>query len=40
MCEVFNMGCRLEIYYAAEDAEMMISAAKTFNIDAGCSGVK
>ena len=38
MYEVFNMGCRLEIYCAAEDAEMMISAANTFNIDAQIIG--
>ena len=38
MYEVFNMGCRLEIYCAAEDAEMMISTAKTFNIDAQIIG--
>ena len=38
MYEVFNMGCRLEIYCAAEDAEMMISTAKTFNIDAQVIG--
>ena len=38
MYEVFNMGCRLEIYCAAEDAELMISAAKTFNIDAQIIG--
>jgi phosphoribosylformylglycinamidine cyclo-ligase len=38
MYEVFNMGCRLEIYCAAEDAETMIAAAKTFNIDAQIIG--
>ena len=38
MYEVFNMGCRLEIYCAAEDAELMISTAKTFNIDAQVIG--
>ena len=38
MYEVFNMGCRLEIYCAAEDAEMMISTANTFNIDAQIIG--
>ena len=38
MYEVFNMGCRLEIYCAAEDAETIISAAKTFNIDAQIIG--
>lgn len=38
MYEVFNMGCRLEVYCAAEDAEMMIATAKTFNIDAQVIG--
>ena len=38
MYEVFNMGCRLEIYCAAEDAETMIAAAKTFNIAAQIIG--
>ena len=38
MYEVFNMGCRLEIYCAAEDAQTMIDAAKKFNIDAQVIG--
>ena len=38
MYEVFNMGCKLEIYCAAEDAEMMISTANTFNIAAQIIG--
>ncbi|MEP7110036.1 MAG: AIR synthase-related protein [Ferruginibacter sp.] len=38
MYEVFNMGCRLEIYCAAEDADIMIAAAKAFNIDAQLIG--
>lgn len=38
MYEVFNMGCRLEIYCSPQDAETMISAAKTFNIDAQIIG--
>lgn len=38
MMEVFNMGCRLEIYCAAEDANIMIAAAKTFGIDAQVIG--
>jgi len=38
MYEVFNMGCRLEIYCAAEDSEIMIAAAKAFNIDAQVIG--
>jgi phosphoribosylformylglycinamidine cyclo-ligase len=38
MYEVFNMGCRLEIYCAAEDAPTMIDAAKQFNIDAQIIG--
>ncbi|MEJ7586518.1 MAG: AIR synthase-related protein [Ferruginibacter sp.] len=38
MYEVFNMGCRLEIYCAADDAAIMIAAANTFNIDARVIG--
>jgi phosphoribosylformylglycinamidine cyclo-ligase len=38
MYEVFNMGCRLEIYCSPEDAEMMIATANTFNIDAQIIG--
>ena len=38
MYEVFNMGCRLEIYCAPEHAELMISTANTFNIDAQIIG--
>lgn len=33
MYEVFNMGCRLEIYCDASDAGIMIDAAKSFGID-------
>jgi len=38
MYEVFNMGCRLEIYCSPEDAETMITTAKSFNIDAQVIG--
>ncbi len=38
MYEVFNMGCRLEIYCDAADAQIMIDAAKGFNIDAQIIG--
>ena len=38
MYEVFNMGCRLEIYCDAADADTMITAAKEFNIDAQVIG--
>jgi phosphoribosylformylglycinamidine cyclo-ligase len=38
MYEVFNMGCRLEIYCSLEDAEMMIATANTFNIAAQIIG--
>jgi phosphoribosylformylglycinamidine cyclo-ligase len=38
MYEVFNMGCRLEIYCSAEDAEIMISTAQSFNIAAQVIG--
>lgn len=38
MYQVFNMGCRLEIYCKPEDAGVMIEAAKTFHIDAQIIG--
>ena len=38
MYEVFNMGCRLEIYCDAADAQIMIDTAKSFNIDAQVIG--
>ena len=38
MYEVFNMGCRLEIYCSPEDADIMIAAAKSFNIEAQVIG--
>ncbi|UEG48720.1 phosphoribosylformylglycinamidine cyclo-ligase [Ferruginibacter lapsinanis] len=38
MYEVFNMGCRLEIYCAAADAATMIAAAQQFGIDAQIIG--
>ncbi len=38
MYEVFNMGCRLEIYCDPSDADVMINAAKKFNIDAQVIG--
>jgi phosphoribosylformylglycinamidine cyclo-ligase len=38
MYEVFNMGCRMEIYCDASDAEAMISIAKTFGVDAQIIG--
>jgi phosphoribosylformylglycinamidine cyclo-ligase len=38
MYEVFNMGCRLEIYCGAADAAIMIKAAKGFNIEAQVIG--
>jgi len=38
MYEVFNMGCRLEIYCKPADADIMIAAAKKFNIDAQVIG--
>ncbi|MEO7766092.1 MAG: AIR synthase-related protein [Ferruginibacter sp.] len=38
MYEVFNMGCRMEVYCAEEDSDIMISAAKAFNIDAQVIG--
>lgn len=38
MYEVFNMGCRLEIYCAAEDAQTMIDTATSFGIAAQIIG--
>ena len=38
MFEVFNMGCRLEIYCTEADAQVMIATAHTFNIDAQIIG--
>ncbi len=38
MYQVFNMGCRLEIYCKAEDADIMIETAKEYHIDAKVIG--
>jgi len=38
MYEVFNMGCRLEIYCKPEDAVIMIEAANDLNIEAQIIG--
>ncbi|RYY47882.1 MAG: phosphoribosylformylglycinamidine cyclo-ligase [Chitinophagaceae bacterium] len=38
MFEVFNMGCRLELYCGEADAAAMIAAAQAFNIDARIIG--
>jgi phosphoribosylformylglycinamidine cyclo-ligase len=38
MYEVFNMGCRLEIYCDAADADTMMAAAAEFGIDAQVIG--
>lgn len=38
MYEVFNMGCRLEIYCDAVDADTMIAAATEFGIAAQVIG--
>ena len=38
MFEVFNMGCRMEIYCNGADADSMINAAKKFSIDAQVIG--
>ncbi len=38
MYEVFNMGCRLEIYCDEKDAALMIDTAKSFGIDAQVIG--
>ena len=38
MFEVFNMGCRLEVYCRPEDAAIMIAAANSFDIEAQIVG--
>ena len=38
MCQVFNMGCRMEIYTDQEFAENVVLLAKSFNIDAQIIG--
>lgn len=38
MYQVFNMGCRLEVYCKRENAAVMIEAAERFNIDAKVIG--
>lgn len=38
MYQVFNMGCRMEIYCAAGDAQIIIDAALAFNIEAQIIG--
>jgi phosphoribosylformylglycinamidine cyclo-ligase len=38
MYQVFNMGCRLEIYTEEKNADQLISIAKDFDIDARVIG--
>ena len=38
MMQVFNMGCRLEIYCSEADATLMMDTAKAFGIDAQIIG--
>lgn len=38
MYKVFNMGHRLEVYVAPQDAERVIAISKSFNIDAQVVG--
>jgi phosphoribosylformylglycinamidine cyclo-ligase len=38
MYQVFNMGCRMEIYTDKDFASSIINAAKQFNIDAQIIG--
>ena len=38
MYQVFNMGCRLEIYCDEKIAENLVNTAKLFNIDAQIIG--
>lgn len=38
MYKVFNMGHRMEVYVAPEQAEKVINISKSFNIDARIIG--
>lgn len=38
MCQVFNLGQRLEVYVEQEDVSMVIDCAKSYNIDAKVIG--
>jgi phosphoribosylformylglycinamidine cyclo-ligase len=38
MYQVFNMGCRMEIYCNETDAQLMIDTAHSFGIDAQVIG--
>ena len=38
MYQVFNMGCRLEVYTDEKNAEAMIGISKQFGIDAQVIG--
>ena len=38
MYKVFNMGHRLEVYLAPEDAQQVINISRSFNIDAQIVG--
>ena len=38
MCQVFNMGHRMELYVNPEVAEDLISISKSFNVDAQIIG--
>ncbi len=38
MYEVFNMGCRMELYCPANEAEKMIGMAKEFGVEAQVIG--
>jgi phosphoribosylformylglycinamidine cyclo-ligase len=38
MMQVFNMGCRMEIYTPAHNAEHLIDIAKRYNVDAQVIG--
>jgi len=38
MYQVFNMGCRMEIYTDEKNADQMISIAKEFDIEAQVIG--
>jgi len=38
MYQVFNMGCRLEIYTGQQNADLLISIANSFGIEAQVIG--
>ena len=39
MLQVFNMGCRMEIYTTADKADKMIEISQKFGVDAKIIGI-